>query len=149
MLSLSIPSHWFASETFDAVVACKVYCYIPSSTTRVAYLAEIERVLRAEAPLLLTSYIVPTEADAERALAEDPLHRRASVRFNSLEPLDTFVEGRGYVHWFTYEGLLAELEQARLSLEHVAHDGPTLQVMVAMRRRGRPASVASGASSPS
>jgi SAM-dependent methyltransferase len=102
----------FDAETFDAALALKVYCYIPSQAIRVAYLAEIARVLRPGAVLLLTGYVVPTSADALGALADDDQHQQAAARFSSLEELDTFTGARGYVHWFTADALPAELSDS-------------------------------------
>ncbi len=46
----------FAGGSFDAVVAFKVYAYIPHRSARLDYLTEIHRVLRAGGQLLMTHY---------------------------------------------------------------------------------------------
>jgi SAM-dependent methyltransferase len=125
----------FDAEMFDAALALKVYCYIPSKESRVAYLAEIARVLLPGAALLLTGYVVPTSAAALGALVDDDQHHQAAVRFSSLEALDTFTDARGYVHWFTADALLAELSDSAFTLEQRLDDPDGLQVLVTLRKR--------------
>lgn len=112
----------FASGVFDAAIAIKVYCYIPYRSGRIDYLNEIGRVLRAGAVLLLSNYVVPSESAAQQALDNDEAHLRASNEYSSLEPLDTLPLGRGYVHWFTTDTLLAELRSSSLVIEDIAED---------------------------
>jgi SAM-dependent methyltransferase len=125
----------FHAETFDAALALKVYCYIPSKASRVAYLGEIHRVLRPGAVLLLTGHVVPTSAAALGALADDDQHHQAAAQFSSLEALDTFTDARGYVHWFTADALLAELSDSVFAVEHRQDDLHGLQVLVTLRKR--------------
>lgn len=130
---LSLP---FDSASFDASVAIKVYCYIPSRTRRRDYLNEVGRVLRPRAPLLLTSYIVPSEQLAADALAADDKHVLAASRFRSLEPLDSLPEGRGYVHWFTPQALREELSSsAAFEIEDITEDAPSSLLRLAVLRR--------------
>lgn len=127
----------FAANSFEAALAVKLYCYIPSQQSRIDYLSEVSRVLRPNAVLLLTSYVVPTEAEALDALGADDGHKQAMAEFSTLEPLDTFVEGRGFVHWFTTGGLLAELSETAFAVEDVQDDPDNRQVLVRMRTRVR------------
>jgi SAM-dependent methyltransferase len=133
--ALTLP---FEAATFDAATAFKVHCYIPSQAARFSYVNEVGRVLRPGAPLLLVSYIVPTEQEAVDALESDPDHLRAASRFNTLEPLDTFAGGRGYVHWFTPDSLSAELASSPLfDLESLIEDSPGGLLRFAVLRRRR------------
>ena len=126
----------FDPATFDAALAIKVHCYIPSRRSRLGYLNEVARVLRPGAPLLLVSYVVPTEQEATDALNAEEDHRRAASRFHTLEPLDTFSEGRGYVHWFTPDALRAELASSpAFEIESLTEDTPGGLVRLAVLRR--------------
>lgn len=113
----------FGSGSFDAALAVKVYGYIPARADRLAYLAEVARVLRPGAPLLLTSHVVPGAGEALDALASDTQPAAAAAEFGGLEPLDTFAAGRGYVHWFTAESLREELSAAGYTIEQAVDDG--------------------------
>jgi SAM-dependent methyltransferase len=129
----------FAEAGFDAAVAAKVHCYVPSRAGRQELLDEVGRVLRPGAPLLLVGYVVPSQQDAEDALASDQPHQRAASRFRSLEPLDTFCGDRGYVHWFTPESLREELAGSpAFELEDVREDAPDgfLRLVVLRRKPG-------------
>jgi SAM-dependent methyltransferase len=127
----------FAANRFDGAVAIKVYAFVPSQRRRLDYLAEISRVLRPSGVLLLTSYVAPSEHAAASALAGDACHLHASSQFASLEPLDTFIEGRGYVHWFTEESLLAELSRSEFVIEAIERDEERRQVLVTLRKPQR------------
>ena len=126
----------FDSASFDAAIAIKVHCYIPSRAGRREYLEEVARVLRPGAPLLLASYVVPSEQAASDALAADDRHMHAAARFRTLEPLDNLPEGRGYVHWFTPEALREELGSSpTLEVQHMTEDTPGGLLRLAVLRR--------------
>jgi SAM-dependent methyltransferase len=130
---LTLPFH---SGSFDAAIAIKVHCYIPSRASRRAYVDEVARVLRPGAPLLLVSYVVPTEREASEALNADEDHLRAASHFHTLEPLDTFSDGRGYVHWFTPDALHAELTSSpAFELDRLTEDSPGGFLRLAVLRR--------------
>lgn len=109
----------FADGAFDAVVAFKVYGYLPGRPTRLRWLQDLYRVLRPGGRIFLTQYVVPAEALAE---AQDEHYRSLAPAYARLEPGDTFPEGRGYAHWFTVQSLQAELEAGPLRLERFASD---------------------------
>ncbi|MFD2077763.1 Methyltransferase domain-containing protein [Actinopolymorpha cephalotaxi] len=136
----------FPDSGFDAAVAGKVHCYVPSRSGRQEFLDEVGRVLRPRAPLLLVSYVVPSEQEADDVLASDALHRRAAARFRSLEPLDTFCGDRGYVHWFTPESLREEFaDSPAFELESVREDEPGgFLRLVVLRRRNTTGAVPGG-----
>lgn len=71
----------------------------------------------------MTSHVVPSNGEALAALAGDTQHAAAAERFSSLEPLDTFVGGRGFVHWFTAESLAEEVTAAGFAIERAFDDG--------------------------
>lgn len=133
--ALSLP---FGEGTFDAALALKVLCYIPSHHARATYLDEIGRVLRPNAVLLVEGYVVPTEQAAVDQLSLDQQHLRAAEGFRSLEPLDTFTAGRGYVHWYTHEDFVDELaHSSSFELEDVTEDEPGGLLRLAVLRRRR------------
>ncbi|GLV57937.1 hypothetical protein KDH_47720 [Dictyobacter sp. S3.2.2.5] len=105
----------FSNSSFDAALAFKVYCYLPSQASRLTYLAEVFRVLRPGASLFLTSYIVPD--DMFYSYVDDETHALTAALFDSLEPGDTFASGQGYVHWFTSAGLKEELSRSPFQLD--------------------------------
>ncbi|GAA2757601.1 class I SAM-dependent methyltransferase [Actinopolymorpha rutila] len=126
----------FTSGSFDAGFAGKVHCYVPSRAGRQEFLDEVGRVLRPGAPLLLVSYVVPNEQEADDALASDEQHQRAASRFRSLEPLDTFCGDRGYVHWFTPGSLREELaDSPAFEIEEVREDTPGGVLRLVVLRR--------------
>lgn len=124
----------FHASWFDVALAIKLLCYIPSREHRVRYLNEVARVLRPGARLLLTSAVVPSEAEGMAALAMDESHHHAAQLFSSLESLDTFIEGSGFVHWFTPDGLLAEITASELKLEAVYEDQDAFQLAACLRK---------------
>jgi SAM-dependent methyltransferase len=99
----------FQSAVFDAALMFKVYCYIPSLHLRQQYLREVARVLRPGSPVLLTNHIVPSAEAAIDDLRSNREHQTAALDFQTLESMDTFAAGSGYVHWFTLDDLLSEL----------------------------------------
>ncbi|WP_052460388.1 class I SAM-dependent methyltransferase [Microbacterium gorillae] len=112
-VDLPAPDH-----SFDLVLSVKHYCYIPGRDLRQELLRRIARALHPDGRLLLISHVVPSPDDAAAELSADPAHRAAARDFPGLEPLDTFADGRGYVHWFTRESLRDELD-AFGEIEHV------------------------------
>lgn len=57
----------FSDCSFDAVIAFKLYCYLPGRSLRERYIRELSRVLHTSGRLYMTHYIVP-EADYESAI---------------------------------------------------------------------------------
>lgn len=110
----------FGDASFDAVLALKVYCYIPMRNSRIRYLEEIARVLKPGGVLLLSQYIVPDAFFDEHM---DENYHRFAGEYGDLEPGDTFSSDGAYVHWFTEGDLRDELEQAPLVLEANHSDG--------------------------
>lgn len=130
--ALTLP---FPDASFDAAVAFKLYGYIPSREQRLAYLAEISRVLKPSAPLLFPYYVVPPNAFS---LYTD--EQQAASQFRSLEPGDMFCNGAGFVHWFTADQLRDELSCACLQLEAFRSDaewGGSGLIRLAVLRRPR------------
>lgn len=126
----------FADASFDGVIAWKVQCYVPSRAARIALLDGVARVLRSDGLALVVDYLVPSAAEAQAALDGDDEHRPAAAMYDSLEPLDTFAGGRGYVHWYTEEDLIAELEESDLRVQSTARFGDgTVLYGVVLRRR--------------
>ena len=125
----------FAGGSFDAVVAFKVYAYIPHRSARLDYLKEIHRVLRAGGQLLMTHYVIPPEAVGQE---KDDYYERVAPDFTTLEAGDYFPCGTGYVHWFTEEELRSELEASPFQLElfcgDQAYGGQGAQTLVALRK---------------
>lgn len=99
----------FTDGVFDAVLACKVYCYLPGGRARRQYLTELWRLLRPGGRLLLSQHVVPARWFGSY---RDDTHRQAAATFRQLEPGDTFAapDGSGYVHWFTPAQLRQELD---------------------------------------
>lgn len=104
----------FGDESFDAVVAFKVYCYIPMRRNRIRYLHELARVVKPSGPVLLSQYIVPEEFFDEH---KDENYYRFPGEYEGLEPGDTFTDTGGYVHWFTERDLRDELSEGPLAIE--------------------------------
>ncbi|MBA8792525.1 2-polyprenyl-3-methyl-5-hydroxy-6-metoxy-1,4-benzoquinol methylase [Friedmanniella endophytica] len=99
----------FTAASFDAILSCKQYGYLPGADLRKNYLTRLWELLRPGGILALTSHVVSSEAEARAALDGDAEHRAAAARFDALEPLDTFSAGAGFVHWFTRDQLLDEI----------------------------------------
>jgi SAM-dependent methyltransferase len=105
----------FAGGVFDAIVACKVYGYLPGRSTRRRYLAALRHLLRPGGRLLLSQQAVPPRHFGSY---DDERHRQAAGRFRRLEPGDPFAtaDGAGCVHWFTPAQLQRELDASPLAL---------------------------------
>jgi SAM-dependent methyltransferase len=113
----------FQESTFDAALAFKVYGYLPGRAARQQYLHEVCRLLRPDAPLLLTQYVVTAEIFRTYRLQAD--HQRAAARFPSLESGDAFtLGGEGYLHVFTPAQLRRELVSSGLDLVTFVSDRP-------------------------
>lgn len=125
----------FRARSFDAACAFKVYGYIPSTTARAHYLAEIARIVRPGSPVLLTQHVVPAENEAAAAIGTDPRHALAAAEFTTLESLDTFSAGHGYVHWFTADALLAELSASPFTVEKTHEDPANYHIAILLRKR--------------
>ncbi|MFE6736700.1 class I SAM-dependent methyltransferase [Microbacterium sp. NPDC057650] len=123
----------FPPTSFDLVLSVKHFCYIPGRERRRGLLNDVATVLRPGGRLVVTSHLVPTEAEALESLRDDPVHRAAAAEFTELEPLDTFSDGQGYVHWFTRGSLLDELSVfGRIEGIEESMDG--FQIGVILRR---------------
>jgi len=106
-----------------AALAFKVYGYLPGRAARQQYLHEVCRLLRPDAPLLLTQYVVTAEIFRTYRLQAD--HQRAAARFPSLESGDAFtLGGEGYLHVFTPAQLRRELVSSGLDLVTFVSDRP-------------------------
>ncbi|MGQ7312320.1 class I SAM-dependent methyltransferase [Microbacterium arabinogalactanolyticum] len=113
--------------SFDLALSVKHFCYVPGRRLRRRMLRAVSRALRPQGRLLLVSHVVPSETEALEALREDTLHKAATDMFNRLDPLDTFSEGKGYVHWFTRESLLNELSEFG-SVDYLVASADNLQL---------------------
>jgi len=110
----------FSHASFDAILAFKIYCYIPTRAARLQYLATVGSFLRPGASLLLTQYVVP---DEHFLSYRDDQHKRVAAAYSSLDPGDTFtIDEEAYVHWFTACQLREELEASGLSLVEFCND---------------------------
>jgi len=104
---------------FDAAVAFKVYCYVPTWSSRLAYLSEIHRTLRPGGLLLLSQHVAPEEAYAHY---RDQYYEQGVAGLVSIELGDTFPLGRGYVHWFTSAQLRQELRASPFEIVAISND---------------------------
>ncbi|MFE6997622.1 class I SAM-dependent methyltransferase [Microbacterium sp. NPDC057659] len=123
----------FPPASFDLVLSVKHYCYVPGRESRRRLLNDVAAVLRPGGRLLVTSHLVPTEGEALESLQDDPVHHAAAAEFRGLEPLDTFSDGQGYVHWFTRGSLLDELS-AFGRIDSVEESADGTQIGVILRR---------------
>jgi SAM-dependent methyltransferase len=123
----------FPPASFDLVLSVKHYCYIPGRERRRALLNDVANVLRPGGHLLMTNHLVPTEGEALESLRDDPVHQTAAGEFAELEPLDTFSDGQGYVHWFTRDSLLDELS-AFGRIERIEESADGFQIGVILSR---------------
>ncbi|WP_158606594.1 class I SAM-dependent methyltransferase [Paenibacillus ginsengarvi] len=126
-----------ADEQFDCVLAFKILCYIPTKQLRCAYMKELYRVLKPGGLCVMTQHIVPD--DCLEDTEDEHFRSSPAARFPILEKGDTFPSGIGYVHWFTENGLLHELEDTSFEIElfrtDAGHGGAGYLQLIRLRKK--------------
>ena len=104
------PTLPFPDASFDAALLLKTYCYVPQRTSRIAFLAEIARVLCPNGRLFMSQEILDPIFD-RYALIYDDNYRRFASGYETLEEGDNFTLGTpNYIHFFMEADLRAELK---------------------------------------
>jgi SAM-dependent methyltransferase len=107
-LHLPFPDGWF-----DAALSLTGYGYLPARSSRLASLEEIYRVLRGDAPLVLSYYVAPEER-REGLLEEEQQNQAADKGFSP----STSEEADGsFARWLTAQTFQEELSQSRFQVQ--------------------------------
>lgn len=103
------PTLPFPNAAFDAAFLVKTYCYIPHRASRIAFLAEIARVLTPNGHLYLSQQILNPYCDSYEPTYDDNYHQFAAD-YETLEAGDNFTLGApSYVHFFLAADLGEEI----------------------------------------
>ena len=104
----------FASDSFDAVLLFKVYCYVPQRQRRIGWLHDIAHVVRPGGFLFLSQYIIDTSVGSYGPIIEE-LGQRFPALVDELEEGDGFSLPSendptvSFIHFFMERDLLGEL----------------------------------------
>ncbi len=107
------PTLPFPDASFAAAFMENVYCYIPHRTGRIAFLAEVARVLNPNGQLFLSNTVLDGIIDSYEP-TYDENYDRFAPNYETLEKGDNFwlEEDPIYVHYFFADDLKAELEES-------------------------------------
>src|SRR5262249_45806218 len=108
-LHLPFPDDWF-----DAALSLTGYGYLPARGARLAALDEIYRVLRGDAPLVLSYYVAPEEGPGSPRKEERQIQAAAD---SSLPPTTPEGAGGSFVRWLPAQAFREELSQSRFLVQ--------------------------------
>lgn len=127
----------YLNEEFDAILAIKVLCYIPTRELRNEKLKEFYRLLKPSGTCIITQNIVPDEYidDAK----DEYFFNSPASQFAILERGDNFPLGNGYVRWFTEGDLLDEIRNTDFEIElfesDEEHEGTGCIRLIKLKKR--------------
>ena len=117
-LQYEMPTMPFPDASFAAAFMGNVYCYVPHRASRIAFLAEIARVLYPNGEVLMSQTVLDSVLENYEGVYDDNYHQFAP-NYDTLEEGDGFVLGAPhYLHFFFAEDLLAELEASPFQIVH-------------------------------
>ena len=127
------PTLPFPDASFTAAFMGNVYCYIPHSAARIAFLKEVARVLYPDGQLLLFQSILDAIFDNYKPIYDDNYHQFASD-YKTLEDGDNFCSGApAYVHHFFAADLKAEFDESPFQLLDSSEKGDTITCVLQKR----------------
>ena len=114
------------TAAFDAAFLVRTYCYIPRRAARIAFLAEIARVLTPNGQLFLSQQILDAFVDNYEPTYDENYQQFASD-FKTLEAGDNFTLGTpNYIHFFLQADLGAEIAASPFRIVDSAIEGDSL-----------------------
>ena len=109
-LQYEMPALPFPDASFAAAFMGNVYCYVPHRASRIAFLAEIARVLCPNGEVLMSQTVLDSVVENYAEVYDDN-HHQFAPNYDTLEEGDGFALGAPhYLHFFFAEDLIAELE---------------------------------------
>ena len=124
------PTLPFPNASFDAAFLVKTYCYMPHRAARIAFLAEIARILTPNGYLYLSQQILDSFCDSYEPTYDDNYHQFASD-YETLEAGDNFTLGTpSYVHFFFAADLGEEIAASPFWIAHSSVDSELLSCIL-------------------
>ena len=109
-LQYEMPTLPFPNASFAAAFMGNVYCYVPYRASRIAFLAEIARVLYPNGEVLMSQTVLDSVVENYERVYDDN-HHQFAPDYDTLEEGDGFALGAPhYLHYFFAEDLIKELE---------------------------------------
>ena len=109
-LQYEMPTLPFPDVSFAAAFMGNVYCYVPHRASRIAFLAEIARVLYPNGEVLMSQTVLDSVLESYEEIYDDN-HHQFAPDYETLEEGDGFALGAPYyLHYFFSEDLRKELE---------------------------------------
>ncbi len=109
-LQYEMPTLPFPDASFAAAFMGNVYCYVPHRASRIAFLAEIARVLYPNGQVLMSQTVLDSILESYEEVYDNNYHQFAP-NYDTLEEGDGFALGAPhYLHFFFAEDLIKELE---------------------------------------
>ena len=117
-LQYEMPTLPFPNASFAAAFMGNVYCYVPHRASRIAFLAEIARVLYPNGEVLMSQTVLDSVLESYEAIYDNN-HHQFAPNYETLEEGDGFALGAPhYLHYFFAEDLIKELEASPFQIVH-------------------------------